>query len=329
MGDPAGIGPDITLKAWAARHESAVPAFVFVGDPETLEARARQLELAVPVETIASPQSAPAVFPRALPVLAIELPAPAAGGRPDPASASTTLKAIETAVDLVLDEAAAALVANPVNKALLYGQGFAHPGHTEYLAALARGRGHRAEPVMMLVCDDLRVVPATIHIPLRDVPAAVTEDLLLRTIRITARDVARCFGLQPARVAVTGLNPHAGESGTLGTEETEVIVPALDALRAEGLHVSGPHAADTVFRSTLRDSYDVVVAMYHDQALAPIKTLAFERAVNVTLGLPFVRTSPDHGVAYDLAGTGAADPTSLIEALRLAGQLAARQRAAA
>ena len=228
---------------------------------------------------------------------------------------------IERAVDLVRQGAARAVVTNPISKAVLYGSGFAFPGHTEYLAALASAKGRQLHPVMMLASPALKVVPVTIHVPLKDVPRLLTSELILKTIEITAKDLGRYFGIMRPRLAVSGLNPHAGEDGGLGREEIDIIAPAIAAAQDKGLDVTGPHPADTMFHDAARAGYDVAICMYHDQALVPFKTLAFADGVNVTLGLPFVRTSPDHGTAFSLAGTGKANPRSLIEALKLAASM--------
>jgi 4-hydroxythreonine-4-phosphate dehydrogenase len=236
-------------------------------------------------------------------------------------------QSIERAVRLVQQGGARAVVTNPVSKSVLYGAGFAFPGHTEYLAALAAREGEPLHPVMMLASPRLNVVPVTVHVPLKDVPQLLTPDLILTTIEITARDLGRYFGLSRPHLAVTGLNPHAGEDGSLGREEIEIIAPAIEAARAKGLDVTGPHPADTLFHAAARATFDAAICMYHDQALVPFKTLAFEEGVNLTLGLPFVRSSPDHGTAFGIAGTGKASPRSLIEALRLAASMSDRAEA--
>jgi 4-hydroxythreonine-4-phosphate dehydrogenase len=310
-GDPAGIGPEIAGKL--AGEDG--PPFAWIGDPAHLPA-------GVPWQEIAAPAEATAVPAGVLPVLRHAFPAPARAGRPDPANAPATSAVIERAVALVQEGAAAGLVTCPINKqALIEGAGFAFPGHTEFLAHLAGG----CDVVMMLACPELRVVPATIHIPLAAVPRTLSAEGLSRTIRLTHAALIRDFGLGAPRIAVAGLNPHAGEGGAMGTEETTLIAPVLDALRAEGLDLIGPLPADTMFHAAARARYDAAVCMYHDQALIPIKTIDFAGGVNVTLGLPFVRTSPDHGTAYDIAGEGVADPTSLRAAVRMAAEMAARR----
>ena len=315
-GEPAGIGPEIAAKAWAELG-ARLPFFV-IGDP------AHFAGFGVPVEVIRTAGDADHVAGHALPVLAQEFPAPAVPGRPDPTNAQAVIDVIATGVDLVMRGAASALCTAPIHKkALKDGAGFPYPGHTEYLAHLAGVD----RVVMMLACDALKVVPTTIHIALADVPGALSRALLMDTIRITHASLRQDFGVDAPRIAVTGLNPHAGEGGTMGGEEIALITPVLEALRAEGLAVTGPHSADTMFHAEARGGYDAAVAMYHDQALIPIKTLDFAGGVNVTLGLPFIRTSPDHGTAFDIAGTGKADPTSLIAALKMAEKMA-RARAA-
>ncbi len=318
MGDPAGIGAEIAVKAWASGACEA-PFFV-VGDPDLL----RRHPGAAVVE-ITRPADCAESFAAALPVLAMPLPAPAVPGRPDPANAAQVIAWIERAVRLAQDGVAGAVVTNPINKkALIEGAGFTFPGHTEFLAHL----GGVTRAVMMLASPLLRVVPVTIHIPLADVPGALSAALIEETARITADALRRNFGIARPRLAVAGLNPHAGEEGAMGREEIDVIAPALDRLRGEAMEIAGPLPADTMFHADARARYDVALAMYHDQALVPLKALDFARGVNVTLGLPFIRTSPDHGTAYDIAGKGLADPTSLIEALNLAAQMAARRAAA-
>ncbi|WP_300055405.1 4-hydroxythreonine-4-phosphate dehydrogenase PdxA [uncultured Roseobacter sp.] len=312
-GEPAGIGPEIAARAWAHLKET-VP-MVWMGDP-------RHLPDGTPHEVIDHPDAAHAWSARALPVLAHAFPGPATPGTPDPAHAQGVIDVIAACVDLVETGAASALCTAPLHKqALIEGAGFAYPGHTEYLAALAGG-GRRA--VMMLASDQLRVVPATIHIALKEVPATLTPALLRETIEITARDLTDRFGIPTPRIAVAGLNPHAGEGGTMGREERDWITELLTEMRREGVDVTGPLPADTMFHAAARRRYDAAVAMYHDQALIPIKTLDFDRGVNVTLGLPFIRTSPDHGTAFDIAGTGTANPTSMIEAIKLAARMASR-----
>ncbi len=330
MGDPAGIGLDITLKAWAARSEQGLSPFVLFADPDAIAERARTLGLAVPIAALGALGEAAEAFQTALPVWPLPLPAKARAGVPDPANAPAVIAAIEAATAAVARGEAAALVTNPIAKHVVAQADFPYPGHTEFLAALAERHwpGRRFRAVMMLAARGLRVVPLTVHCRLADVPRAITRDLILETVRITHSALQRDFGIAAPRIAVTGLNPHAGEEGSMGREEIEVIAPAIAVLRAEGLAVSGPHPADTLFHAAARTAYDAAVCMYHDQALIPFKTVAFEDGVNVTLGLPFVRTSPDHGTAFDIAGQGLASPQSFIEALKLASAIAAARAAA-
>ncbi|WP_375262736.1 4-hydroxythreonine-4-phosphate dehydrogenase PdxA [Palleronia sp.] len=309
-GEPAGVGPEVAAKAWSALG-AALP-FFYMGDP-------RHLPAGTPIVEIGAPTEAIEASARGLPVLPVDMGPPAQPGRPDPAHAPHVVEIIARAVDFARSGAAAAVCTLPINKkALIDGANFAYPGHTEYLAALA-GVDH---VVMMLACDALRVVPATIHIPISEVPRVLTAASLERTIRITHDSLRTLFGIEAPRIAVAGLNPHAGEQGAMGREEVDWIFPLIERLRAEGLTLRGPSSADTMFHADARRLYDVAVAMYHDQALIPIKTIDFAGGVNVTLGLPFIRTSPDHGTAFDIAGTGAADPTSTLSALRLARRMA-------
>ncbi len=314
-GDPAGVGPEITLSAWQ-QLKAALP-FALIGDADHMTALGDKA--GVPVERISTIGEAADVMPRALPVLHHPLATRPVAGKPDLANAAATIASIDRAVEMAMDGTAAAVVTNPISKKVLVdGAGFAHPGHTEYLAAL----GGVSRSVMMLIAPDLRAVPVTIHVPISAVPALLTRSLITETIRIVEAALRRDFAIAAPRIAVTGLNPHAGEGGLMGTEDETVIRPALDALRAEGMDLRGPLPADTMFHPPARASYDAAICMYHDQALIPVKTLGFSVGVNVTLGLPFVRTSPDHGTAFDIAGTGRADPDSLIEALRQAQTIA-------
>jgi 4-hydroxythreonine-4-phosphate dehydrogenase len=325
QGDPSGIGPELTLKAWLRTHDKPdAPPFLAVANPDRLAAIARDLDLKVPVKIVAGAEAAP-VFRHALPVYALNHSVAGKLGTPDVRDAAGTIASIETCVRLIRAGEASAIVTNPIAKELLYRASFRYPGQTELLAELAeRYFGERARAVMLIWSPQFSVVPATIHVPLARVPALLTRELLVETGVIVAEGLASRFGIKNPRLAFTGLNPHAGEGGTMGGEEIEIIAPALADLAAAGVAVSGPHAADSLFRPSARKSYDAVVAMYHDQALIPVKTVAFEHAVNVTLGLPLIRTSPDHGTAFDIAGTGIANPASLIAALRLAGKLARR-----
>ncbi|MBB4185123.1 4-hydroxythreonine-4-phosphate dehydrogenase [Sinorhizobium terangae] len=328
MGDPAGIGPDISLAVWARRETRATPPFLFIGDPAVLSARAKALGQAVRI-TETDCLDACAAFANALPVLPVRCAVPVVASEPDPANASTVTAAIDTAVQLVMAGQATAVVTNPIAKAVLYEAGFRFPGHTEYLAHLAeQTTGTPVLPVMMLAGPKLRAVPVTIHIPLKDVPGALTPELIHQTCTITAADLRNRFGLARPRLAVAGLNPHAGEGGALGLEDDALIRPVIDRLRAEGLDVVGPLPADTMFHDRARETYDAAVCMYHDQALIPAKALGFDDSVNVTLGLPFIRTSPDHGTAFGIAGKGIAREDSLLAALRLAAELAANTEGA-
>ncbi len=323
LGEPAGIGPDIALAAWSRRAELGLPPFYMLADPVHLQRRAKKLGLDVAVETATSATAA-AIFSRALPVVTLGMTATAAPGKPDNTSAPIAIASIDRAVADVLAGRASAVVTNPVAKSVLYKAGFTDPGHTEYLARLSfEATGDPAWPVMMLWAPEVAVVPVTIHIPFKDVPQHLTRDLIFETGRVVARDLVDRFGIARPRLAVAGLNPHAGEDGTLGKEDSLIVRPAIERLVADGIDARGPLPADTMFHAAARKTYDVALCMYHDQALIPIKTLAFDHGVNTTLGLPFVRTSPDHGTAFDIAGTGKADPSSLVAALKLAARLAA------
>ena len=321
-GEPAGIGPDIAITAWLRRNELSLPPFYLLGDRSFFAERATILGLKVELAD-SSPDEAQATFANALPVVATGQPATARPGRPDETSANAALASIRNAVDDVRAGKASAVVTNPIAKSVLYRAGFRHPGHTEFLAELAANGGATPQPVMMLWSPALAVVPVTIHLSLREALTQLTIDLIVTTARIAVADLKARFGLTHPRLALSGLNPHAGEEGSLGMEDIEIVTPAVERLRSEGIDARGPLPADTMFHAAARRSYDCAICMYHDQALIPIKTLAFEDAVNVTLGLPFIRTSPDHGTAFDIAGTGKANPSSLVAALRLAARMAA------
>lgn len=318
MGDPAGIGPEIIAKAWAARDEHGLPPFVAVGDDRAI---ARVWN--GPITVVQDIRSAVAAFPDALPVLSVEDAGEITPGRPDVEGARCALHALELAVGLVRSNAASALVTGPVSKAQLYQIGFTHPGQTEFVAERCGIAG--ANAVMMLAGPSLRVVPMTTHVPLAQVPGLITVDLVLAKARATARGLFRNFGIAEPRLAVAGLNPHAGESGAIGREEIDVIEPAIAQLQAEGIDITGPLAADTLFHPRARASYDAVLCCYHDQALVPLKTLHFDEGVNITLGLPIVRTSPDHGTAFGIAGMDAAEPGAMIAAIRMANEAAAHR----
>jgi 4-hydroxythreonine-4-phosphate dehydrogenase len=323
MGDPAGIGGELTLKTWLALRGTG-PAFLVLDDPARLVALAEALGLTVPIQVVATAEQAGEAFGAALPVLPVTLAAPPIPGHPNSANAKAIVASIEQATRLAQAGRVGGVVTNPINKAALYQAGFAYPGHTEFLAALTGATGQQ---IMMLASPMLRVVPVTVHASLRDSIAMLTTGMIVAAARTTAAALRRDFGLAAPRLAVAGLNPHAGEQGALGSEETTLVQPAIDALRAEGIDVSGPWPPDTMFTAAARARYDVAICMYHDQALIPLKTLDMDHGVNVTLGLPIVRTSPDHGTAFDIAGKGIADPTSLIAAIELAAQLAARRTA--
>ena len=325
-GEPAGIGPDITIKAWLRRNELKLPAFYLLGDPDFLRRRAKAIGLDLRLAEVRAEEACDA-FADALPVVVTGHPATAQPGIPDSTSAEAAMASIRQAVGDVIAGRASAVVTNPIAKSVLYRAGFRHPGHTEYLAELAAPEGRSPQPVMMLWSPALVVVPVTIHVSLRDAIAQLSSDLIVTTARIVVAALKARFGLANPRLAVSGLNPHAGEDGSLGSEDKTIVAPAIDILRGEGIAIRGPLPADTMFHEAARKTYDCAICMYHDQALIPIKTLAFEDAVNVTLGLPFIRTSPDHGTAFDIAGTGNANPASLIAALRLADRMATAQPA--
>ncbi|MDQ6435088.1 4-hydroxythreonine-4-phosphate dehydrogenase PdxA [Mesorhizobium sp. LHD-90] len=322
-GDPAGIGPEVALAAWL-RRKAGVPCFYLLGDAALLANRAKRLGLDVPVTEVA-PVDAGRSFAQALPVAPLAARFADRPGEPDVANVPGILESIDRAVADTLDGRASAVVTCPIAKKVLYDGGFRFPGHTEYLAELARARtGVSARPVMLLAGPDLRTVPVTIHIALAEVPAQLRQQDIFETCKIVAGELRRRFGIQRPRLAVAGLNPHAGEDGSMGLEDERIVRPAVEALQGEGIDARGPLPADTLFHARARKTYDAAICMYHDQALIPAKTLAFDDAVNVTLGLPFIRTSPDHGTAFDIAGKGVARPDSLIAALRLAGNMAAR-----
>lgn len=328
QGDPAGIGPELALAAWQQRAERAIPPFAYLGSAAALARLAAQLGLAAQMRNV-DWDEAESCFATALPVIELDNHVPANPGAPDPASAAGVIEAIERGVQAVETGRAAALVTNPIAKSVLYAAGFQHPGHTEFLAELAgRGRGTTPRPVMMIWSEELAVIPVTIHIPLEAVPEQLTTELIVETGRIAAADLTRRFGVLRPRLALCGLNPHAGEGGALGKQDAAVIAPAVEQLRTLGIAASGPYPADTLFHARARAGYDVALGMYHDQALIPIKTIAFDDGVNVTLGLPFIRTSPDHGTAFDIAGKGVARPDSLCAALRLAARMAAAEHGA-
>ena len=324
MGDPAGVGPEIIVKAWTATREGGQPFFV-VGDRDLLAGApgAGGLKL----ERIASPEAAAAVFSRALPVLDLPVQHQVVAGKPSPAHAPAVIRWIETASGLALSGSIGGMVTAPIAKAPLYEAGFEFPGHTEFLGELTRGHGatELRGPVMMLAVEGLKTTLVTIHEPLSKVPGLLTLDRIVSAVRITARALSEDFGIVHPRLAIAGLNPHAGEGGSLGREEAEVIGPACAALRHMGVDCTDPLPADSLFHAQARAKYDAVACMYHDQALIPVKMLDFWGGVNITLGLPIVRTSPDHGVAYDIAGRGLARADSLIAAIDMAAAIARRR----
>jgi 4-hydroxythreonine-4-phosphate dehydrogenase len=322
MGEPAGIGGEILLKAWLRRAEG-IPAFFAIDDPDRLSRLAGTLGWTVPIHAVAGPEEGAACFHEALGVLPRRLAHPVLMGRPDTANARAVIAAIVSAVELARSGRAAAVVTNPIQKETLYAAGFRHPGHTEFLEELAGGD---AKAIMMLACPGLRVVPVTVHVALKDAVQRLTAAAIVSAGRITARALMSDFGISRPRLAVAGLNPHAGENGAMGREELDIIAPAVAALRTEGHAITGPLPADTLFHAAARQRYDAVLCMYHDQALIPLKTIDFDRGVNITLGLPFIRTSPDHGTAIDIAGRGIASPESLIASLQMAGEMAERRR---
>lgn len=327
LGEPGGIGPELVLKLWKARETNRVKPFVFVATEEFI--RSRSARLGCNIQTTSwhlddwKKRSIDNVFARALPVFELESIVTDETGQLLEQNSHAVIDAIRTSVTAIKNGHSSAIVTNPINKKALYDVGFEHPGHTEFLGELSKEFDvSRSTPVMMLAGPELRTVPATLHIPLADVPSKLTEDDLLQTIIITNRDLIKRFGIAKPRIVVAGLNPHAGENGTMGTEDDTIIVPAIKRAQAKEIDVSGPFPGDTLFYKVRRKTYDVAIAMYHDQALIPVKTIAFDETVNVTLGLPFIRTSPDHGTALDIAGQGIARPDSLLAAINLAHELA-------
>lgn len=326
MGEPAGIGPELALKAWLARESASLLPFAVLGCPDLLRSRAQALALSIPIE-VSNFEEASDLFHQALPVIPLKASIRDEPGKLDPANAAAVIEAIDTGTRAVWQGKASALVTCPIQKSNLYAAGFKHPGHTEFLGALAQElSGKKAEPVMLLAGPDLRTIPLTVHIPLNEVSNQLTGERLKTVARITHQDFQTRFGIENPRLVVAGVNPHAGESGTIGKEDDDILAPAIKELQAEGLNIKGPLPGDTLFHARARQSYDVALASYHDQALIPVKTLAFDETVNVTLGLPFIRTSPDHGTALDIAGQGLANPQSLICAIALAGELSQKAK---
>ncbi|MDJ0613486.1 MAG: 4-hydroxythreonine-4-phosphate dehydrogenase PdxA [Rhizobiaceae bacterium] len=322
MGDPCGIGPDIILRTWLKKGQAELPHFFVIGSANALKSRADSLGISLEFALVQTPTAS---VDGVLNIMDTETSAIGLAGKPSKDDALSTIEAIETAVRLTCSNQASGIVTAPINKKALYSAGFNHPGHTEFLAELAeRHTGSTVMPVMMLAGPELKTVPVTIHIALEAVPGAVTQELIEDTARITAHDLRTHFGIESPKLAIAGLNPHAGEEGAMGMQDIEIIAPAVATLQKEGIDAIGPLPADTMFHAAARKRYDVALCMYHDQALVPAKTLGFDDAVNVTLGLPFVRTSPDHGTAYDIAGTGKADISSFVAALKMAVEMTAR-----
>ncbi len=322
MGEPAGIGGEITLKIWLNRQQNRTPPFFLIDDPKRLAELSKDLGYDVPLKTITSPAEARDIFSHSLPVLPCPLAVPSLPGKLDGKNALTVQKSIETAVSLVQNGQASAVVTNPIQKQVLNEAGFPFPGHTEFLADLA---AIETPPVMMLACDSLRVVPVTIHISLAEAARSLTTEMIVTKSMITAAALKRDFGIKHPALAIAGLNPHAGEGGQMGLEDEQIVRPAVEALKAKGLNAFGPLPADTLFHERARAGYDAAICMYHDQALIPIKTIDFDQGVNITLGLPFIRTSPDHGTALELAGKGIAKESSLLAALKMAASMAERR----
>ena len=323
LGDPAGIGPEIIVESWARRHDSGLAPFFVTGGPGLLEQVATARGIACPIVRIDDPTEAVRCFGKGLPVLGQD-DAPYRPGTPDDAGAALALGSLAEAVRMALLGKASGVVTAPVAKAQLARVGFEFPGQTEFLAA-ACGLGPD-EVVMMLAGPSLRAVPVTVHCALADVPRLIDTKTIAAKARIVASALSRDFGIEQPRIAVCGLNPHAGEGGKFGHEERDIIAPAIDILRSEGIAVTGPHPADALFTPRARQTYDAALAMYHDQALVPLKALDFDEGVNVTLGLPIVRTSPDHGTAFDIAGQGVANPASMVNAIRMADRMARARR---
>ena len=319
MGEPAGVGGEITLKAWLAKD---TPVFFVIDDAKRLQQLAQKLKLDIPIKKINYPSEAVGVFDVALPVLHHPIEIPVVYGEPSLKNASAVIKSINIAVKLVRSGQASAIVTNPINKKILYDAGFKFPGHTEYLSDLA---GIKTTPVMMLASPKLRVVPLTTHLSMSSAVKAISKDIIVNTSKVTVLALKKYFSIAKPRLAIAGLNPHAGEGGALGNEEINNIEPAITKLCKLGINVSGPWSPDTMFYERARNSYDVAICMYHDQALIPIKTLDFDEAVNTTIGLPFVRTSPDHGTALNIAGTGVASERNLLAALKMASKMSETQ----
>ena len=325
LGDPAGIGPELICAAWTARGSDNLQPFAVLGGATILKDSAVRRGLDIAIRSVPDLAGAAKVFQEALPVIE-GLDGEYRPGEPSPEGARIALQSLETGAALALSGAASGVVTGPIDKARMAEVGFAYPGQTEFFAD--RSGVAADDAVMMLAGPQLRTVPITIHVALGQVPGLLTAELICHRARIVAQALRRDFGIASPRLAVAALNPHAGENGLMGSEEQQVIIPAIAALKAEGIEVSGPHAADSLFAPRARETYDAAIAMYHDQALIPLKALDFDAGVNVTLGLPIVRTSPDHGTAFGIAGSGAADPGAMIAAIRMAGEIAERRAAA-
>ncbi|WP_019219668.1 4-hydroxythreonine-4-phosphate dehydrogenase PdxA [Bartonella florencae] len=325
-GDPAGIGPEIALKAWNLRVTRQIPPFVLLADPDVIRSRARFLQINVEIESVLI-NNPVKNFQAALPVIPLKNRQSDQRGLPSPNNAAGIIESIKRGVQLIESGHASALVTCPIAKKNLYDAGFEFLGHTEFLANLAHHSANKYyHPVMMLSGPRLKTVPITVHIPFKEVPSQLTRHLIIQTALITEYDLRTRFKITSPRLAVAGLNPHAGEEGAMGKEDIEIIIPAIEYLKKKGLNIVGPLPADTMFHECARKTYDVALCMYHDQALIPVKTLDFDTTVNVTLGLPFIRTSPDHGTAFDIADKGIASPESFIAALKLANQLAENRK---
>ena len=318
MGEPAGIGGDITIKAWANKKQNNIPAFFVIDDPERLRSLARRLRVDIPIKEIRSAEAADKTFSEALPVLSLGMDVRSQPGRPSEKTVKAVIRSIETAVKLVMSKSAGAVVTNPISKETLITGGFEFPGHTEFLAHLAKSE---QSPVMMLASPELRVVLATIHVSISDAIKQLSVERIIHVGKTCNDALKNDFGIAKPKIAVAGLNPHAGENGLMGSEEIKIIIPAIKALQDSGVDAFGPYPPDTMFGKRERGKYDAALCMYHDQGLIPLKTIGFDQGVNVTLGLPFIRTSPDHGTAFDIAGSGNASEESLVAALKLAAQM--------